>query len=69
MMIVMMRIMMMVMIVMTMIMRMMMILTRRIVKMVMIVMMEMINENENVVDAKGKFLLENFRLDPNAPLR
>ena len=57
---------MMVMIVMTMIMRMMMILMRRIVKMV---MMAMMNENENVVDAKGKFLLENFRLDPNAPLR
>ena len=65
-MIVMKRIMMMVMIVMTMIMRMMMILMRRIVKMV---MMAMMNENENVVDAKGKFLLENFRLDPNAPLR
>ena len=65
-MIVMKRIMMMVVIVMTMIMRMMMILMRRIVKMV---MMAMMNENENVVDAKGKFLLENFRLDPNAPLR
>ena len=62
-MIVMKRIMMMVVIVMTMIMRMMMILMRRIVK------MAMMNENENVVDAKGKFLLENFRLDPNAPLR
>ena len=57
---------MMVVIVMTMIMRMMMILMRRIVKME---MMAMMNENENVVDAKGKFLLENFRLDPNAPLR